>query len=507
LKHRGVVTALAAVFALTSHSLAWTEEGAGPLPTKPEQLEDQQSEQSDLEGLFKNAFIWATPDGKNELRLGAAAHLDARAFFGDSVAPNSFDMRRARLDVRARVHGWMTMRIQAALEGNPYIRNAWLDLRHSDGLHLRLGQMKVPFSTEWLTRDNQVNFLERGSSAPVYPFFDRGLLLWGRLAGGSLTYNVGVYTGAGIDVDAGRGDIDDHKDIAVRLFAQPFRASSSSALEGLFVAVEGTYGASSVPTRRYELRGLAAANYESQVWRWRTEQVIGTNGRAADTITGEIDSRRRWGAELLYVRGPFSASFEWLELEYDNISIYHDYWVGSERVEHQPVLNHDGGVRSVSAWLSVFLTGEGKNVSNFGWTQPDPSHPFALADGSWGAWELLARFSTTVTDGELFETARVQGFTAAELPQGSVAVGEGGSVTASVLKGASTVHEATLGLNWTLNHNFRIQLNLSTIWAPDWIEGTNGIVSGGSSNLADRTVKSTLVETEHSVGLRFIFRI
>ena len=37
--------------------------------------------------------------------------------------------------------------------------------------------MKVPFSSSWATLDNNVNFIERASSTPVYPFFDRGIVL------------------------------------------------------------------------------------------------------------------------------------------------------------------------------------------------------------------------------------------------------------------------------------------------------------------------------------------
>ncbi len=213
----------------------------------------------------------------------------------------------------------MTYRIQASFENDPYIRNAWVDLRFDDAIHVTVGQMKVPFSTSWMTFDNQVNFVERATAAPVYPFFDRGVTAWGDLAGRRLTYQLGAFTGTGVDSDTPKGDVDDHKDIALRLFAQPFRQSSSDALKGLYLAVQGTYGPQSVATRRFESGGLTGADFASRVWRWRLEQMIGSDGRSNDIVTAEIDSRNRLGAEIHWLHGPFTASLEVLQLSYEGM--------------------------------------------------------------------------------------------------------------------------------------------------------------------------------------------
>ncbi len=460
-----------------------------------------------LEGIFKDGFTLRTPDKKNELQLKASVQLDSRFYGGDSVAPSSFDIRRARLDFNARLYDFMAIRIQAALEDNPYIRNAFIDIGGHDAFHVRIGQMKVPFSSQWLTLDNQVDFIERGSAEPIYPFFDRGIMIWGALAAQKVVYNLGVFTGAGVDLDQTKGDIDDHKDVAWRLFFQPFRGGSKAA-EGLYFAVQGTYGLTSVPTRRYETRGLSAANLESQIWRWRTEQVIGTDGRNTDTIAGQIDSRTRLGGELTYKRGPFSASAEWAKVAWDDIRIFHDFYQGSKRVKHEPVMTHDGGAENLSVWFSYFLTGEEKALDNFGWRQPNPANPWGPGLPGKGAWEILARFSSTETDARLFDTAKVSGFTTADFASAPPpAPGGGNSVNAAVLDGAAKVHEASLGLNWTMNYNFRVLCTYTYLWVPDFVAGKNGIVSGGNSDLQDVTVKNTLVENEQMIALRFIFRI
>ena len=459
-----------------------------------------------LAASFRNGFTLQTADGESSLRIGGSFHLDLRAFGGDSVAPTSFDIRRARLDLRGRLRGWMTYRLQAALENEPYIRNAWVDLEFSDAVHVQAGQMKVPFSTAWATFDNQVNFVERPTAAPVYPFFDRGVMLWGKVVGDRLTYQLGAYTGAGVDVDAPRGDVDDHKDVALRLFAQPFRASSSTALQGLYVAGEGTYGAQSVPTKRFESGGLSAADLSSRIWRWRLEQVIGTDGRSTDSVSAEIGSRSRWGGEAHWLNGPFTLSFEILGLRYEDVTIYHDYMQGSNRLEHRPLLSRDGTIRCASLWASWFLTGEHKTVDAFGWRQPDPARPFRPGSGGSGAWELLARVSSTRSDRQLFDSVVVPGYTAEDLANSSaVPVGDGESVRAAVLDGAAEVWEATLGVNWTVNTNLRFQLNLMSLWVPD-SETNGGILSGGNSDLGDPELKNRKVDNELSAALRLIFR-
>jgi phosphate-selective porin len=141
------------------------EPPAPPTTPTPPAVAAAPPPQETLTGTFRNNFEFRSADGDNSLRLGASFHLDARTYFGDSEAPTSFDIRRARIDLRGRLRGWMTYRIQASLENEPYIRNAWVDLRFSDPLHLRVGQMKVPFSTAWATFDNQVNFVERATAA------------------------------------------------------------------------------------------------------------------------------------------------------------------------------------------------------------------------------------------------------------------------------------------------------------------------------------------------------
>jgi len=469
-----------------------------------------------LTASYKEGFRLRSASESLELKIGASAHLDGRFYEGSSVAPHSFDIRRARIDLQAKLFERLGIRIQAALEDNPYIRNAMVDLRLWDFLILRVGQMKVPFSSSWLAFDSQVDFLERGAAEPIYPFFDRGAMLWGKLLGERVQYAFGVFAGVGVDIDATKGDIDGQKDIAWRLFLQPFRATPLKLLEGLYLVGNGTWGLGSAAVRRFDTKGMSAATYESQVFRWRTEQILGTNGRNSDQIAALVDSRTRLGAELHFLKGPFTLSAEWTSVDYGPVQIFHDFYQGSKRLKRDPVLEREGRIQNISAFLSLFLTGEEKHLDLHGWKQPVPKRPLTLKEHGPGAFELLARFSATFADQALFESQKVAGYAAADFTDpnaklAGAAVGEGASVTAAVLEGAPTLYEVTVGANWTMNYHLRLMLNYTYLYAPDYdaTSGTSrhGIVSGGNSDLYDATLKNRLVKSEHMLGFRFIFRI
>jgi hypothetical protein len=257
----------------------------------------------ELRAYHDAGFFLEDSAGRFQLKLGGNLHFDARAYQADARgAPHSFDIRRARIELRGRVYQWLTFRLQAELAGTPYVRNAWVDGSPGPWLHLRVGQLKVPFSTSWLTTDNNVSFIERGSATPVYPFFDRGVLIWGSFGDAVLTYDFGAFTGAGVDADSGKGDIDDSKDLAGRLFLQPFRHTSLAGIEGLFLAGGVTWGRMSVPTSRFETGGLASANYETALWRWRFDRLAAAPGRRAALPARAVRpvGRIRRGALLRY---------------------------------------------------------------------------------------------------------------------------------------------------------------------------------------------------------------
>jgi len=478
-------------------------------------LSDRAPAQTGLRAYYNDGFFLETSDKAFQLNIGGNIHLDTRLYQSEERgAPHSFDIRRARIDLQGRLFHFLTFRIQGEMAGNAYIRNAWIDVRILSWLRLQIGQMKVPFSSSWLTRDNNVNFVERGTSSPIYPFFDRGFKVWGELCKGTLIYNLGIYTGAGVDIDASSGDIDDFKDLAARLFIQPFKLLRNRGLQGLYLVGQSTWGLMSTPTKRYETGGLRSANFETAIWRWRTEQTVGTDGRVTDRVSAGVKDRLRLGAELHYLMGPVALSAEYLETRYREVSVYHEQLVGSSAQTRELVLKGSGVIRSLSVFASVYVTGEHKRLTNGGWKTAPVKRP--VDRGGAGAWELLVRYSWTSTDKRLFNRISVPGYDPASpaLPAGYTGATPGAlnNVSVSVLDGAHNVHEFTLGVVWTVNNILRIQLNDVFLWAPPSDRNGDGVndnllVSGATSGQADLSKKNRKTMWENAVMLRVIFKL
>lgn len=470
-----------------------------------------------LRAYYQDDFILESEDGAFQLRLRGNLHLDTRLHQAESLgAIQNFDIRRARIDLMGRIHRSFTFRVQPELSGSPYIRNAWADWEANPALHLRWGQMKVPFSSSWLTQDNNVNFVERGAASPIHPFFDRGLLLWGELLDRRVTYDLGLFTGAGGEADVSSGDLDDDKELAGRLFLRPFLGGGHEGLEGLVLVVEGTWGGTSVPTSRIETRGYRSANFGSALWRWRTEQVLGTDGRVTDRVAAAIGDRRRLGAEVHWLRGPFVVSSELLEVRYDDVALFHDLQVGSTRAAHVPLLTRSGAVRSWSTWASWYPTGESKRLEDGGWRTARPRKTWG-EDGP-GAWELLARYSRTWSERRLFDRIQVVGYAPGDALPDALAgysgalPGVGNGLGASVLDGAHQVHEVSVGVNWTLNPMVRVQLADVLLWAPESDRDGDGtsdnlLVSGAFTAQADPDLKYRRTKWENAIMLRLVFKL
>ncbi|MEW6441967.1 MAG: porin [bacterium] len=433
-----------------------------PKPTAADLLDKYKA--IPLVPYYKNGFVISTADEEFVLKIKGNTHLDSRFYGSNSKSPSTFDIRQARLDLQGDLFGFISFRLQPELADNPYIRNAYVEMNFREWLQLRAGQVKPPFSTDWWTQDNNVNFMERGAGTPVYPFLDRGFWLLGSFFGRSVTYNLSVWTGAGIELDSPRGDIDDHKDFIGKLFVSPFiTAKDVPFVRNLHLCIEGTYGRETVATTRFETSAYRAAIYDDRYWTWDTN----------NPGYGQIQARHRWGAELHYIWGPFSASTEYLVTEYPDIEVF-------DQRDGTLIIDDYGKIRSWTAWVGFFLTGESKQVSNDGWRQPNPKNNFdPIHLKGLGAWEVLARYTHTKTDDDLFRTADFEGR------------------TYRILNGADDVYEYTFAVNWTWNSVLRWQINYVHLNG-----NGGGIATGSSTNEAG----SNRVNDEDQYAMRMIFR-
>lgn len=186
------------------------------------------------------------------LRTGGHVQMDAYRFGDPSIPSGGFLVRRARARLDGTLHPRLEFRLVSDFgDGKIQLLDAWLDVRATPRLSLRIGRAKSPIGFERLQSATDRLFAEPALPTNLVPNRDVGVLLTGELAG-ALTCVAGITNGV---PDGASGDRDDSSDpdAVGRLFIQPLR--------GLGVGIAGTYGrqkatAASPALPRYRTHGL-----------------------------------------------------------------------------------------------------------------------------------------------------------------------------------------------------------------------------------------------------------
>jgi phosphate-selective porin OprO/OprP len=269
---------------------------------------------------------------------------------------------------------------------------------------IEVGKFKEPVGLERLQSDVDYLFTERSYPSQIVPNRDVGVELHGSLWGNTLSYELGAFNGV---PDGGSADIettDDDKDIAARVFAQPFYNTSIEPLRRFGFGVAGTYGHHAGALRGYTSPGQQTIfSYFS-----------GTGTNAVTTSVGHIS---RIVPQAYYYWGPFGLLAEYA------VSSSEVARTGGGSPRRTATLDHTG-------WQvagSYFLTGEDNGFKN-----PAPFHPVDFHGGGWGAWELAARVSGLKLDNQTFP------------------------LYADPKNSASEAFSYAVGLNWHLNRNLKL---------------------------------------------------
>ncbi|HXJ58290.1 MAG TPA: porin [Verrucomicrobiae bacterium] len=352
-----------------------------------------------------SGFTLRSADTNFMLRFRGLLQLDSHWSDDDAIG-DSFLVRRARPILEGTVFRDFDFLLTPELAGSsPSLRDAWVNYRYNEVLQLRIGKMKPPGNLErWQSAANLL-FIERSPVSLLWPVRDVGVMLHGELwpgdkdttktlaASGLANYSVGLFNGTGDGRSAGNSDFDSDKTVAGRLFFHPLLKSRIELVRKLGVGVSGTYGEMSGDSGLPEDFGYAA-DVTADGPHWRV------------------------GPQAYWYWGPFG--------------VIGEYAVSSQRLELQ--VAPFGSTRAEnSAWAitaSWLLTGE---EGTFGY--PTPKRTFDPANGGWGAFQLVARYSGLDIDDGLFPTFADP----AELATSATVWG--------------------VGLNWFLNRNIRASFN------------------------------------------------
>lgn len=317
----------------------------------------------------QEGFVIRSADGDFELKVRGYVQADGR--FYPSVAPSlgtsTLLIRRARPITEVTAWKYFTVRIVPDFgQGKVVLYDGHLDFRLGPEATLRAGKAKPPLGLERLQSATDIRFIERGLPTNLVPNRDLGLQAAGDLAGGVVSYALGIFDGAP-DLGNIDGDATNEKDFAGRLFAQPF-SKRGGPLKGLGIGIAGStgeeHGTVSAP-------GLAAYLTPGQQTMFKYRDSTVASGR-----------RYRVTPQAYYYAGP--------------LGLLGEYVVSSQALSRGAAT---GEVRHTSWQIagSWFVTGEN---ASFG--AVTPRHAFAHSANQWGALEIAARYGVLTVDDAAF---------------------------------------------------------------------------------------------------------
>jgi phosphate-selective porin OprO/OprP len=306
------------------------------------------------------------------------------------------------------------------------------------------GKFKSPVGLERLQSANDVRFVSRAFPTSLAPNRDLGLQVAGNLLGERVSYAAAWLNGSndGSSSDTfGDVDLNDDKEWAARLFVHPFAESEHFALRGLGVGIAGTY-TDQVGTASQPLLPSYRTPAQATFFRYRA----GSSPTLAD---GE---RTRLAPQFYYYVGSLGLLGEYTEVSQD--------------LSRAMTAGLRTGTVDTTAWqlaASWFLTGEEAAFRGF-----KPNSVFSLDQGTWGAFELVARYH--------------------ELSIDDAAFNGGADSFADPDTSARKASGYTLGLNWYLNQNLK--------WVLDYEHTT---FDGGAPDGKDRPDEQALL-TRFALG-------
>jgi phosphate-selective porin OprO and OprP len=390
---------------------------------RQEQAAGREPSPAILAGIERGKPFLKSADDNFRIELGgrfqadyAAPEDDTRLLTGAKLG-SQFLVRRARLNLDGRLYRWIGFRIEGEFTEGVSLKDAYLDLAFLPELRLQAGQFKVPFGLEELTSSRFIDFVERSLVNELAPSRDRGVMLYGDLMRGAVSYYLGGFNGTGEDTSDNNGD----KDLAFRASFAPFRTSDSYWLKGLQLAGNVTWGNQD--------------SHSSAQGRTIGRTINRFRFFAPQTARGE---RLRYGGDLAWLIGPAGLKFEY------DVQTNERQGLGAGGVDLDDV--------TATGWYvsaTYVLTGEDKLRSG----NVVPRKPFIpFSDqGGLGAFEVGIRWAELDFSSDdpvnLFDTS----LSSANIP--------GGGTTAE-----NSAQSLTLGLNWYFNEWTRAMLNWNYYW-------------------------------------------
>ncbi len=328
--------------------------------------------------ITDKGFTLASADGANSIKLRGLVQFDSRLFFGDGgqgIVNNSFLLRRARLITEGTFAKNYSFQFvpefgggSATAASTPSILDANLGVAVSKELQFKFGKFKSPVGLELLQSDSWTFFDERSLVTNLVPNRDVGAQASGDLFNGTVNYAAGVFGGIADGATSTNADFDNDKDVVGRVFATPFKNVAGSPVQGLSFGISGSLG-------REKTGSGHTAGYKTD-----GQQTFFTYA----TTTIADGQSWRVSPQLDYRNGSFGLLGEYV----------------LSTVNVRPSATGRKAELQNKAWqlaAGYVLTGEDSSF-----TGVTPRVNFDFANGTWGAFEIAARYADLKIDDAAF---------------------------------------------------------------------------------------------------------
>lgn len=375
--------------------------------------------------LGGNGFTISSADTNFAVALHGVLQVDSRTYENNNhvAGIDSFLLRRARPILSGTVYrdfdflfvpdfGVSTSPQTAS--PTPTIFDAYVNYRYSPELQFQAGKFKTPIGLEQLQSDVNTSFNERSLVTGLVPNRDLGFALHGDLWDGAVSYTAGIFNGVGDARNSNNTDFDNSREFDGRLFVLPFKGTKLSALQNFGIGVSGGYGTMSVTN------------------------TIGLPNTTGGTAPGyATDGQQQFFA---YTNNVFATGTHWrlspqAYYYYGPLSLMGEYAISDQQVRRTVGANVISADLQNTAWEITggwVLTGEDATFAGV-----TPRRPFDPRNGAWGAWQLVARYAELNIDSSAFPVFSNPGTS------------------------ASAAQAWSLGLNWYLNRNVRVDASYS----------------------------------------------
>ena len=306
---------------------------------------------------------------------------DGRFYLDHKTTPDTFLLRRVRPIIEGTVWDKFDYRLMAdfgsgnvassSAFNNAILDDAYVNARVCKQFQIQVGKYKVPIGLERLESTADLNLIETGFATDLTPNYDLGASIHNGYFDNPLGYSIGIYNGA-TDNGSDDQDNDEGKDVAGRLFAQPFIHTDITPLRRLGFGVAGSVGD--------HFGALPSFKTSGQQTFFSYATNVTANG-----------PQYRLDPQAYYYVGPFGILGEYVWSSQDVKS-----------TTAKPSTNERFNNRAWQVEASYFLTGEENYFKYTSLQHVVPLHRLWGEDGGWGAFEVVARVQQMTLDDAIF---------------------------------------------------------------------------------------------------------